>query len=87
VAVAGLAPERIPPLPVPSFDDRGVPDALEVLIGTLPLEDRDRMKRTRGFPLMASDADLCWATRTVYANVAGQPEGTRRVLLRAIGPR
>jgi hypothetical protein len=73
--------------PPPSFDDRGVSDALEVLIGALPLEERARMKQALGFPLMANDADLCWATRTVYANVAGQPEGMRRVLLRAMVPR
>ena len=45
------------------------------------------MKRALGFPLMANDEDLCWATGTLYANVPSQSEGTRHVLLRTLVPR
>jgi hypothetical protein len=78
-AAAELASVKPPPA-----DQAGGAAALQAVADGLPQEEQAPFKRVLGFPIMASENDLCWATRALYAELPKLGAGERRVLLRVM---
>ncbi|HVE78436.1 MAG TPA: hypothetical protein VNA89_06230 [Gemmatimonadaceae bacterium] len=58
--------------------------AMAALIATLPAPQRDRFVNALSDKPGTSDADACWAGRTLYRKLVTMPEPTRGVLARAV---
>jgi len=77
-AVAQLRGVPEPPLPQPA-----VAEAMRALLATLPEPDARRLSGSLGHMAGTSDADACWAGRTLYRAALALPGAERAVLARA----
>ncbi|GAC1647208.1 MAG: hypothetical protein NVS4B3_00900 [Gemmatimonadaceae bacterium] len=64
--------------------DSAVLDAMTVIMTRLSPATRARLGRVFANMAIASDADACWAARTMYDHLREIPEPRRSVLARAI---
>ena len=77
-AVAQLRSTPEPPLAQPA-----VADAMRALMATLPEPDARRLAASLGSMARSSDADACWAGRTLYRAALTLPGEHRAALARA----
>ncbi|GAC1656293.1 MAG: hypothetical protein NVS4B3_21950 [Gemmatimonadaceae bacterium] len=71
-------------LPARQPSDSAVVGAMKMLLGGLAKPARDRLVKAVSNMGTASDADACWAVRTMYRGVRTSVEPHRSVLARAI---
>ena len=70
-------------VPEPPLDQPAVSEAMRALLATLPEPDARRLGGSLGTMARSSDADACWAGRTLYRAALALPEPQRALLARA----
>ncbi len=69
--------------PEPLLAQPAVSEAMRALLATLPEPDAQRLTGSLGNMTRSSNADACWAGRTLYRAALALPEPQRAVLARA----
>lgn len=69
--------------PEPPLAQLAVADAMRALLATLPEPDARRLAGSLGNMARSSDADACWAGRTLYRGTLALPKDHQAVLVRA----